>query len=809
MTGVASHRRGGRSRRVVVGVVVATAVIVATVMGGARAEYQGTSVSDNVSAQAQVGGLSQRYPSSRYGLDYHVDAGVTSTDIGIGSIPTGVDLDGVPALIAHTVASWVWDLDRIISNAVITLFTFAFSLDLISGARGVLAPVSAAVNNLYSELSAPWLPVMIALLGCWAVIRIGMRDIVGTFGKLAVSIGCVLLSMLLITQPGWTIGGLSHYSNELSNGILGAVNGDDTAGAKTAAADALFETLVYDPWVVLEFGGTVHCVDAAGKPVKPWDRECATTINHKTKYAERWLAAGAANGKQRTLEYEALRDGKAPDAAAIEDADLPSTAFDGYTLSDADKPAVDIQQQAIAGERLAYAIAIFLGSAGAWLLIGGLACAVILSKLVALLLFAMAAVMLLAAVFPGPGHRAYRGWLERLILALTRAIWYSLIIAIVLALARALWTASANLGWEMAFGLQAAFYWAVFFKRKDMYSALTRALPGATGAETRDRTLGDYARDAYYTAKIAQPVTGRAARAAKGAARTAERTAKGAARVSQNTAREGVQAVGGVVGSSAARGHTERVTAAADLNGRALDELEHEHAANARRARDETGRRARVHELEQRRQVARDGAVPEAEGLALSAEEERELEGLRGRLMDRDEYDHLTGSVADVEQRRVDSDGAPFSEAQITARARVIAARDSGRRRRGEHLDYPEMAARAQRYAEHEHPRIFADNNHDDDAPRDMPRRRRQPSPAGPERRDGLDDVWWGDAPGDRRNGDRELPIAPPPPPAPSFWEDNTWDAEPRPRASRARLVDRIPRPGRPRLPRRRPPGEE
>jgi len=721
-------------------VVVASVAIALQVVAGAGA-YEGSSLYDNVSPEAQVGGLSQRYPSSRYGLDYHVDVvqtttvdgGVVGAAIGglagflLGSghdadVPTGIDFAAVPALIMHWLASAVWDFTRMIDNAVIALFTFAFSLDLIGGARGALAPVAAGVDNLYDELGVPWLPVLVTLLAIWIAVRlVAMRDLVGTFGKLGVSLCCVVLAMILVTQPAWTIGGLSHFSSRLANGILGAVNGDDTAAAKTAAADSLFETLVYSPWLVLNFGGVEHCVDADARPVSPWSRDCETTIDHARKYAPRWLKA-SPNGPARNLEYRALRDGTVPDAAALDDAGAPAGYFDGYRVSDADKPAVDIQQQPLATERLAYALFILGGSAGAWLLIGGLSFGVILSQVQALLLLAIGVVMLLAAVFPGPGHRAFRMWLERLILALTRPIWYALILSIVLAIDRALIAATARLGTMMAFGLVAAFNWAVFFRRKDWYTQFVGALPGSTGAERRERSGFDIARDVYYGSRVAAPALAVATGGVGKLAGAGAWAAGGSARV----ARSGVQAGGDAIAS---RGHASRMVAGAALNGQALAELEDEHSGRARRASQETARRSRIEALERRRQLARDDSeAPWADGVALTPREERELATLRRHRMDDDEFEGLRDSVDEVERRREDSGGIAFDDAAVAERAALVAARDEPRRRRDAkgRPDYDDLVRRARRWRDDEHPRIFGDGTGPDWAAvdRDIDRRR-------------------------------------------------------------------------------------
>jgi hypothetical protein len=61
-----------------------------------------------------------------------------------------------------------------LAYAVITVFAFAFNLDLVNGdgspGSGALAPVSSAIHNLYaSTFGAPWLVAMVVLVGCWAM----------------------------------------------------------------------------------------------------------------------------------------------------------------------------------------------------------------------------------------------------------------------------------------------------------------------------------------------------------------------------------------------------------------------------------------------------------------------------------------------------------------------------------------------------------------------------------------------------------------------------------------------------------------
>ena len=94
----------------------------------AGAEYRGSDLLGNVAPESQVaGGLADRYPLSAYALDYHVDVGVT-------------DPEGVPPMIAQWAAAQLWSATSLLVKCTIDLFTWAFSLDLLNGADGALAP---------------------------------------------------------------------------------------------------------------------------------------------------------------------------------------------------------------------------------------------------------------------------------------------------------------------------------------------------------------------------------------------------------------------------------------------------------------------------------------------------------------------------------------------------------------------------------------------------------------------------------------------------------------------------------------------
>ncbi len=466
------------------------------------------------------GGLFGRYPLGNYTLDQHFDA-VSA------SLTGGVDVSGVPPMIAYFLASILWVLTSFLANALISLFSFAFSLDLVNGSEatggaGALAPVSQAIHSIYANVfGGPWLVLAISVVGIWAMWKaLVQRRYSETAGALGLSLIYVVIALFFVAQPGTTIGAASKWTNQMSEAFLAVSDHGDPSGgtkAKDDAANQLFELLVYKPWVVLNFGGLEHCAvtgtgddgsDPDSVAVRPLsenpsrDAQLArrlqngtevtadgkVCVNNANKYASHFLRFGLGTD-ERGNEYDALNDG---DSSKLPDAD-PEKA--GYPLGVADKPATDAMEEGGQYQRLLIAIVVFLGELGAFLLLGSLSVGIILAQVLLLLLLAFAPVALVAAAIPGRGHAFFKGWLEKLAGFLLRKAAYSLILATLLAVNSALAGATAQLGWLMSFGLQALFFWAVFLQRKTLADSLIGIAtgPGAPGRDGSLRVLALYA----------------------------------------------------------------------------------------------------------------------------------------------------------------------------------------------------------------------------------------------------------------------------------------------------------------------------
>jgi len=470
--------------------------------------------------QLPAGGLVGRYPLANYSLDQYFPA------ISVG-LTSGVDASGVAPMMAYFAAQVIWLLTAFLANAVITLFGFAFNLDLVNGngspGSGALTPISDAIHNLYaSTFGAPWLIVAVVLAGCWAMWKaLVQRRYTETAGALAVSLLYCVLAIGIVTQPERTIAPVSKLSNQLSTALLsltsqGSIGSEQQA--KSAASNQLFELLVLDPWTVLEFGGIEHCTTTGGTTrsvaVRPLSADPAqdsrlaaqlesgtevhaegkTCINDRNKYAPHFLAY-EFQSKERNSEHEALEHGDTGDLPSSD----PGKSNGSYPLGAADKSAAEAMGKGGQYQRLLLAVVILAGELGAFLLLGALALGVILAQILLLLLLAFAPVALVVAVFPGRGHDFFRAWLTKLAGYLARKVIYSLILAVILAVCQALDDATSNLGWLLAFVLQAAFLWAVFLQRNRLAADLLTATTGGSGEDGASRL-----QSFYYTTRLAR-----------------------------------------------------------------------------------------------------------------------------------------------------------------------------------------------------------------------------------------------------------------------------------------------------------------
>jgi hypothetical protein len=511
----------GRRKLLLVGVLAVVFFALVAPLAGAADLY------GNIGPAPAAGGIFTRYPLSSYQLDQYFSA------ISVGAF-SGIDTSGLLPMIAYFIAQVIWLATAFVSYVVITLFAFAYSLNLINGngapGSGALAPVSQAVQNIYyGTFGQPWLIAAVSAVSLWAMWRaIVQRQYTQTAATLAASLAYVVLAVGIVTQPQATIAPASKYANEVSTSLLslstqGTLTGE--ASAKEAASSQLFTLLVLQPWTVLEFGGTEHCTVQKGSrvvsvPVRPLSSTAAgedalagrleheselsaqggkTCVNNQIKYAPHFLQF-PFQSKERNSEHEALEHGSTSD---LPEAD-PSKHDGSYQLGPVDEPAAEAMGKGGQYQRLLLAPLILAGSLGVWLLLAAFGVGMLRAALLLLVNLALAPFVLVLAVFPGRGHALFRGWLSRLAGYLLRKVIYSAILAVLLAVSAALTDATSGLGWLMAFALQALLMWSVFLQRNRIAGEFLAATAGPGGHQEPSRLLAN----TYFVGRLAQMARG-------------------------------------------------------------------------------------------------------------------------------------------------------------------------------------------------------------------------------------------------------------------------------------------------------------
>jgi hypothetical protein len=490
----------------------------------------------NVGPGRSLAGLKGGWTLGAYELDENfsmISAGVFS----------GVDVSGFLPMIAFFFANVIWLGTSWFANLLIELFGFAFSLDLVNGSgatggAGALGPVSRAIQTIYTTaFGGPWMVLAVSFAALWAMWKaLVQRRYAETASQLALSLVYVCAAFFFVLQPGKTVGAASHLTNEMSGAFLSiAKDGEPTsqAEAKEAGADQLFGLLVAQPWAVLEFGGLEHCVKSGSggdepeslsvQPIAPSAERGLesgqtvtsggkTCINNLKKYGPHFLRMPPGS-KERKGEVEALEDG---DTSKLPDSD-PGKENGSYELGPQDEPAAVSMEKGGQYQRLLVGFVILLAELGAFFLLGGLSLGVVVAQVELLLLLAFAPVALVAAVVPGRGHQFFKGWLAKLAGLLLRKAAYSLILAILLAVCAAISEATSELGWLFSFGLQCAFFWTVFLRRRSLTDGLVGAVtgPNAPGRDRALSLLALYAGARVGSRTLVQP----AARVGRGAGR--------------------------------------------------------------------------------------------------------------------------------------------------------------------------------------------------------------------------------------------------------------------------------------------------
>lgn len=373
------------------------------------------------------------YPLSRYELDQHVDAGLTN-------------LSGTVDAIPHAIAAILWSIDRHVVEWTIKLFGAAFGVDALAAGSPLRIAVSSTARQLHAHVAQPLLTTAIVVAGLWSLWRLLVqREYADGVGKLAATLGYCLICLSIVLAPAATIGTLATSARQASSAVLAATLPGSGSTVASRVTDGLRASLIHEPWILLDFGATSHCVNAGGDPV-----ESAGLNANGSARAPR----GATCIDTRPLAARFL----AHDPGSDERNEAFTTLDDG---SDLERRAVRIQTGGSGYDRVAIALGLLIAACGAILLIGGLSLGMIAAQLYALVLLACAPIALLASFLPGHGHYIVRTWLGQLVGACLRSVVYCLYLSIAVSLSIALSRAGSVVGSVGVLTMQATLWWGL------------------------------------------------------------------------------------------------------------------------------------------------------------------------------------------------------------------------------------------------------------------------------------------------------------------------------------------------------------
>lgn len=191
-----------------------------------------------------------RYLGSAYRDNYYLDMEETGL------------LDAIPALL-NSISNVLFGLVRWLSYLTVSLFYTCFNLNIAELFGTQANNIQAALN---SSIFQPLFLLGCGVSFCILAVRIVKQDLAGAVGQLAKIIGIVMLSAAALTHSGTVLSYCTNITKEISVSILSGVNSvngfsANVSGFAAQGAGVLWQNLVHEPWLTMEFGNDSPSAD--------------------------------------------------------------------------------------------------------------------------------------------------------------------------------------------------------------------------------------------------------------------------------------------------------------------------------------------------------------------------------------------------------------------------------------------------------------------------------------------------------------------------------------------------------------------
>lgn len=206
--------------------------------------------SAQVVTNCNASGLAESaYPPANFGLDTHVDTGITDPANDAAAFFQEI-IGGFYSLVAHLL-TWI-----------LLALGLAFGFDLFNSDKS--GQITKGLGSVEGLFTTPLLPVIIivgAIVGM--VYWFGQRSEGRAVVHWAAMAAMMAFALVIIQNPVGVFGWVDQTANGVSSGSLAAFSGQGGAGTSSGFADAvpgIYRTTMEEPWCSLEFGDVAWCM---------------------------------------------------------------------------------------------------------------------------------------------------------------------------------------------------------------------------------------------------------------------------------------------------------------------------------------------------------------------------------------------------------------------------------------------------------------------------------------------------------------------------------------------------------------------
>jgi hypothetical protein len=422
-------------------------------------------------------------PTGNYAFDVHINTGF------LGANSDTLEQD---YLIAPVWMALVW-----IVHALIVALEWCFTIDLLNSSA--MSGVASALRSAQAVFTQPWLVMALAIAAVLALYNgLIRRRVAETLGQALLMVAMMVGGLWVIANPTGTVGALGQLANQASLGTLGAVAGGTPAHPARTLGDSmrgLFNGVVAAPWCYMEFGDVEWCnnparldprLRASGLATAAMDQAqigCGVSRG-SVSFAGFTLCAAPGSAQAKTLAQSAelLRGARTngelflalpangPMRNSINNSGTLFNVLCGGNSEPCKGPTAaqaEFRTRSGTQARLGGLFLIVIGALGMVLLIGFIALHLLSAAIISLFYLLLAPAAVIAPALGDGGRAAFRGWVRRLLGAVTAKLLYSFMLGIVLLLERTLMRLP-GFGWWTQWLLLSVLWWGAFRHRRDV-----------------------------------------------------------------------------------------------------------------------------------------------------------------------------------------------------------------------------------------------------------------------------------------------------------------------------------------------------